>query len=142
MKAALAVVALLVIAGGVLGALYFMGMPPFARAAPKARTRTAAPPRAGTRTGTRPSSGAERRGDAPARPRKSAALAADEREKVARLAAIYEQMPVEDAARILAKVADPLVEGILRRMDERQVSKLLAALPPDRAARLTRALAR
>ncbi len=59
-----------------------------------------------------------------------------------RLASVYEQMPAEDAARIMASLPDSLVEDLLRRIDERQVGKILLALGPKRAAKLTQALAR
>jgi hypothetical protein len=66
----------------------------------------------------------------------------DEERKLARLSSIYEQMPAEEAGRILVKLPDPFVEKLLSRMDERQVGKLLLTFDADRAARLTRALAR
>lgn len=61
---------------------------------------------------------------------------------IARLTAIYEQMPAEDAARILSKLPDKLVEQILRKMDERQAGKLLLSFPTERSVKLTSALAR
>lgn len=66
----------------------------------------------------------------------------EEERSLARLTAIYEQMPAEDAGRILAKLPDSLVEKMLRRMDERQAGKILLTFDPNRAARLTQALAK
>jgi hypothetical protein len=61
---------------------------------------------------------------------------------LARLTSIYEQMPPEDAGRILVKLPDSLLEKMLRRMDERQAGKILLTFDPHRAARLTQALAK
>lgn len=59
-----------------------------------------------------------------------------------RLAGVYEQMPVDEATKIMAKLPDTVVEPLLRRMDERQVGKLLTTFTPDRAAKLTLAMAK
>lgn len=67
---------------------------------------------------------------------------ADERKRIERLTSVYEQMPPTDAAKILSKLPDPLVENILHTMDERQVGKILTTLPTERAARLTISLSR
>ncbi|HXG24618.1 MAG TPA: hypothetical protein VNJ09_08705 [Chthonomonadales bacterium] len=66
----------------------------------------------------------------------------EEERSLARLTAVYEQMPAEDAGRILAKLPDSLIEKMLRRMDERQAGKILLTFHPNRAARLTQALAK
>ncbi len=47
-------------------------------------------------------------------------------------------MSPDDLARIFTKLSDPAVIQSLLPMDEKKAGKLLAALPPDRAARLAR----
>jgi flagellar motility protein MotE (MotC chaperone) len=61
---------------------------------------------------------------------------------IARLAAIYEQMPAETANKIFSKLPDPEVIALLRKMDEKKVSQILAIVPPDRAARMTLSLSK
>jgi len=89
--------------------------------------------------------------DAPARPKTrpvqpatqlTPQAKAEADRKLARLASVYEAMPAEQALPIVAKLPDPLVHDLFQRMDERQVGKLLALMPPERAALLTRELAK
>ena len=61
---------------------------------------------------------------------------------LSRLAAIYEQMPAETANKIFTKLPDLEVIALLRKMDEKKVSQILAIVAPDRAARLTLALSK
>ena len=61
---------------------------------------------------------------------------------IARLAAIYEEMPTENVAKILELLPDAQVLALLRSMDEKKVADILAANKPERAARLTLALSR
>jgi hypothetical protein len=68
--------------------------------------------------------------------------ASSDPKSLARLASVYEQMPPESVTRIFAKLPDPQVIALLRRMDEKQVAQILAIVPPDRAARMTLALAK
>ncbi|MCS6948887.1 MAG: hypothetical protein RMM06_03360 [Armatimonadota bacterium] len=56
------------------------------------------------------------------------------------MAKVYEEMEPEQAVRILERLSDREVVALLRRMKQRQVAQILALLPPDRAARLSRAL--
>jgi len=56
----------------------------------------------------------------------------------AKLDAIYAVMAPEDLARIFAKLPDNTVVQSLMPMDEKKAGKVLAALPNDRAARLSR----
>ena len=56
----------------------------------------------------------------------------------AKLIAIYAAMSPDDIARIFAKTSDPDVVAALTQLDEKKAAKILAALPDDRAARLTR----
>ncbi len=56
----------------------------------------------------------------------------------AKLNAIYATMSPDDIARIFAKLPDPDVMAALTQLDEKKAGKILAALPDDRAARLTR----
>jgi hypothetical protein len=145
MKIAMAFVGLLVVVGGACGALYFLKLPPFAAngqkkpvvvaavtqpaaTEPDPETASPSPPTAST---AKPAIAVT------ARPDPSATAA-----KMARLSSIYEQMPTEDASKVLAKLPDDLVQQILGKMDEGKVAKLMGSFAPDRAARLTRGLAR
>lgn len=56
----------------------------------------------------------------------------------AKLSAIYDTMSPDDLAKIFTKLSDPAVIQSLLPMDEKKAGKVLAALPPDRAARLAR----
>jgi len=56
----------------------------------------------------------------------------------AKLDAIYAAMAPDDLARIFAKLPDATVVQSLMPMDEKKAGKVLAALPDDRAARLSR----
>ena len=56
----------------------------------------------------------------------------------AKLAAIYATMSPDDIAAIFAKLPDPVVIQNLMPLDEKKAGKILAAMPADRAARLTR----
>jgi flagellar motility protein MotE (MotC chaperone) len=74
---------------------------------------------------------------------RAAALRAEPDPKnLARMAAVYEQMPPQAVTRIFGKMRDDQVTALLRRMDEKQVAQILASFTPDRAARLTLALSR
>lgn len=61
---------------------------------------------------------------------------------IARMAAIYDQMPPETVTRIFARLPDKQVIAMLRRMEEKQVAQILAIESPERAARLTLSLTR
>jgi flagellar motility protein MotE (MotC chaperone) len=61
---------------------------------------------------------------------------------IARLAAVYEQMPADTANKIFTKLPDAEVIALLRKMDEKKVSQILAIVAPDRAARLTLSLSK
>ena len=56
----------------------------------------------------------------------------------AKLDAIYAAMSADDMLSIFAKLPDPDVIAALVNMDEKKAGKVLAGLPPARAARLTR----
>ena len=56
----------------------------------------------------------------------------------AKLDAIYAAMSPDDLLTIFAKLPDPDVIAALINMDEKKAGKVLAGLPPTRAARLTR----
>lgn len=56
----------------------------------------------------------------------------------AKLLAIYDTMSPDDIAKIFTKLPDPAVIQSLLPLDEKKAGKILAALPPDRAARLAR----
>ncbi len=62
--------------------------------------------------------------------------------EVARLASIYEQMPADSVIKIFAKMPDPQTVALMRRMDEKKVGEVLAAIAPERAAFFTQQLAR
>ena len=59
----------------------------------------------------------------------------------AKLIALYGTMDPDDIAHIFAKLPDPLVVQTLMQMDEKKAGKVFAALPPDRAARLSEVMA-
>jgi hypothetical protein len=141
MKIVVAFVVLIVMAGAAVGALFYLKLPPFAAAAPKKAGGSKSKVRVAQARSSATAPAATNVTTAPAAPPTRTAPAID-RAKVARLSSIYEQMPAEDASRVMAKLPDPLVQRILAGMDERQVGKLLGLFPPDRAASLTRALAR
>jgi len=159
MKKIIIIVALLVVvAGGGAGAMYFLGMPPFKKAAKKpgksthgtAATQqkpaqTVADGGASGHATPTPSNAIlpVRPAAKPGQPAQTTNLDEGEREegRITRLSSVYETMPAEEAGRIFAKLPDSLVEKLLRKMDERQVGKVLLALDVDRAARLTQALA-
>jgi len=140
MRIVLAILLPLVLIGGGVGALYLTGRPPFARHR-RAAAKPVPAPRAAAPAEPRSLAPQARR---PAPRRRTAASTQDPADtaRITRLASIYEQMPAEQAAPVFAKLPDPLVKDLLQRMDERQVAKLLGAFGPDRAARLTVALAR
>lgn len=60
----------------------------------------------------------------------------------AKLGAIYATMSADDLARIFGKQPDPDVIQSLAQLDEKKAGQVLAALPADRAARLTRQMSR
>jgi flagellar motility protein MotE (MotC chaperone) len=55
----------------------------------------------------------------------------------AKLSAIYATMSSDDIAKIFAKLPDPVVIQNLMPLDEGKAGKVLAAMPADRAARLS-----
>ena len=57
------------------------------------------------------------------------------------IARVYESMDAEDAAPILDRLDDSTLRIVLGRMRERQVGAILAAMSPERAVAVTRALA-
>ena len=54
-----------------------------------------------------------------------------------KLSAIYTAMSADDLVTIFSKLPDPDVVSALMSLDEKKAGKVLAALPPARAARLT-----
>lgn len=56
---------------------------------------------------------------------------------LARMATIYEEMPVEKLNKIFTLLPDDEVIQLLRRMEEKKVADILAAEKPARAARLS-----
>lgn len=155
MKVGLYILVALMLVGGVAAGMQQMGVGPFKKAAKKATKPAAAAQAAPVAAATQPAStvdmdaGAQAKPAAPAKaatPKLSAdELAAAQRltdQHLDKLATVYEQMPPEDAGKVLAKLPDPLVQQLLSRMDERQAGKLLLTFDPDRAAKLTEALAK
>lgn len=63
-------------------------------------------------------------------------------DNAAKLGAIYATMSPDDLARIFGKLPDPDVIQSLTQLDEKKAGQVLAALPADRAARLTRRMSR
>lgn len=75
-------------------------------------------------------------------PQKDPEAEARAERRLARLAALYEGMSAEDAKPIVDRLPDALVEDLLRRMDEQKAARLLLGMKPERAAKMTAALAR
>lgn len=63
-------------------------------------------------------------------------------DNAAKLGAIYATMSADDLARIFGKLPDPDVIASLAQLDEKKAGQVLATLPADRAARLTRQMSR
>lgn len=136
-------VVLALLAGAGFG-LMRMGLPPFGKRAKRAAAPAAAAPAAAAAPGEAPAPQLDP-GPPPLQgptPEQLEERARSAERGMARLASVFEGMPAEDASRIVARLPDTLVEGLLRRIDERQAGRLLAAMPLERAARLTRCLAR
>jgi len=72
--------------------------------------------------------------------KKEALAALPDPTAVARMAAIYEQMPSDNVVKIFAKLPDPQAVALMRRMEEKKVSEILAAITPERAAFFTQQL--
>lgn len=62
-------------------------------------------------------------------------------ENIARLVMLYEQMRPEQLAEVIEGLDDALVIQMLFQMEERRAAALLGALPPERAAHLSRVIA-
>jgi hypothetical protein len=140
MKLIMAIAVLVVLVGGV-ATLWFLGIPPFKKAGKKPAKPAAKeavvkqPPVTVSLDSAKPKPATQKRKPAaPALPDP-----AEERDLL-RLASVYEQMPADDAGRILAEMPKPLLEKLLRRMDDRQVAKVLLTFEPKRAAALSTAL--
>ena len=89
--------------------------------APPAMTPTpldAAPSEAPTAPGAKPASGAD----------------------VQRMAKIFDRLPAQDAVALVARMSDAELEGVLRTMDVAKAGDLIAALPTERGAALSKRL--
>lgn len=67
----------------------------------------------------------------------AAASAAPAPDRAAKLSAIYAAMSADDLVTIFSKLPNPDVISALMDLDEKKAGKVLAALPPTRAAHLT-----
>lgn len=65
---------------------------------------------------------------------------AEEKKRVSKLARLYGEMKPKDAVAIMDDLSDDIVIEILGRMDESQVSKILAEFDPSKSARFTRVM--
>lgn len=65
-----------------------------------------------------------------------------ESERLAKLAAVYGAMRPEVAAPIIQELPDVTIAAIFTQMKERQAAKILGAMPPDRAAEISRRMGR
>ena len=74
------------------------------------------------------------------KPKTDVAASMSDPREIARLSSIYEQMPAENVVKIFAKLPDPQTVALLRRMDEKKVGEVLAAIAPERAAFFTQQL--
>ncbi|MCX6640547.1 MAG: hypothetical protein NTW14_08720 [bacterium] len=57
--------------------------------------------------------------------------------KTAKLAKIVENMPAEEAAKMLLPLGDDMVIDILMRLKQRQAAQIMAALPATRSSRIS-----
>jgi flagellar motility protein MotE (MotC chaperone) len=156
MKRLLIVMVTFVLLGGGVGALWFFKVPPFGKPAKPhakqaakpadstAETRETAPATTATETGAKePAESPISTKTADKKPAKTIArpdAAKPTEEGLTRMAQVYEGMPVEEATTIMAKLPDTVVEPLLRRMDDKQVGKILSSFAPERAAKLTVAM--
>ena len=76
---------------------------------------------------------------APASP---AAQIAAPPQTAAKLDAIYAAMSPDDLVTLFARLPDPAVLRALTNLDDKKAGKVLAGLPPARAARLTQEMSR
>lgn len=65
----------------------------------------------------------------------------EDAKRISKLSRLYGGMKPEEAVPILNQLDDTTVLGILGKMEEEQVSKILAQMDPQRAARLTNIMA-
>ena len=71
---------------------------------------------------------------------KTKELQAAEKKRIGKLSRLYNEMKPDEAAKILTALDDEMLISILQKMDESQVSQILAneAFGADRAADITR----
>lgn len=65
------------------------------------------------------------------------AQAAAEKKRVTKLARLYEQMKPQEAAQAMDSLSDDITVAILKRMEESQAAKIMAAFEADKAASIT-----
>lgn len=135
---------LMIIASGVV-MLFQFDVLPLGKHKPKAKTaaRTALKPAPQQKAATPPApvQQAQKPAAAPPPAPKTPVVDPAEGKRLTRLASIYEQVPPEEATRILKELPDDTLQKLLDKMDERKVAKLLQSMEPKRAAKLTLALA-
>lgn len=70
--------------------------------------------------------------------------ALDEREKkrIGNLVKVYENMKPKDAAKIFNELELPVMMSVVERMKVRKLAPIIAAMTPDKARKVTRALAK
>jgi hypothetical protein len=143
---ALGVVAFAFAVGGATWFIAFVAPPPLPVAPDSAAVAIAvAPPpspRPGRDTGAIAPQDTAPRADSSARQTRPApiALPTDDPERAKAVAKIMAAMKPKEAVSILERMSDDEVEGILRRLTAKQVAALLAVMPGDRAAQLSRRL--
>lgn len=69
------------------------------------------------------------------------AAAADEAKAIKNLVIMYEAMKPKDAARVFDRLGHDVLVPVVQQMNPRKMSEVLAAMAPDRAEKLTVALA-
>lgn len=62
---------------------------------------------------------------------------AAEKKRISKLARLYDQMKPQEAAEAMNSLSDDVAVAILKRMDESQAAKVMAAFEADKAASIT-----
>jgi len=70
----------------------------------------------------------------------ASATTGDENPNIKQLAKVYDAMQPEKAAQIILELDDQLIASLLKRLKQRQAAKIMGAIPPMRAAKISQML--